>query len=147
MTDPPKRKRHRFQFGLRTLFVMTTLFAVVCSFLACYYSQAKIEGVVGYNACACGFSGARIADGKVILVHDVHDTPAGTVVANIKIEGGVCILNRFDEDGLPGSAERLEIDHLGAKDTFGDQQIYVIIVESWKLYPWRVVAWIKNLFR
>ena len=148
MNEPqPKRRRRWYQFSLRSLFVLITLFAVACSF---YFADARIEGDIYVQFCSCGLARARIVDGKIVLAEARHDTPAGTVVATIEIKDGTCTLRRFDKDEVPGSAERLQVDHVGAKfhdpGVYGEY-IYVILVDSWKLYPQIAVAWIQGMFR
>ena len=96
-------------------------------------------------------TGARIADGNVVLTEANHDRPAGTVVATIEIKDGICTLRGFDKDGIPQTAERLQIDHLGAKYHHGEESHYVLIVDNWKFYPAFLPAyllkWIKGVVR
>jgi hypothetical protein len=147
MTNKPKRRW--YQFSLRSLFVLTLLVAIACSLYGCYFADARIEDDVYVRVCCCGLASARIDDGKIVLAEARHDMPEGTVVATIEIKDKICTLRRFDKDGVPGTAERLQFDHLGAKvyapDVYGGY-IYGILVDSWKLYPANAVAWIKGVF-
>ena len=145
MTAKPKRRW--CQYSLRTLFVLVTLFAVACSF---YFTDAQIEGDVYFAVCMCGMARARIDDGKIVLAEARHDMPTGTVVATIEIKDGIYTLRWLDKDGVPGTPQRLQVDHLGAKfyDPGGAEgYIYVILADSWKLYPVNAVERIKGLFR
>jgi hypothetical protein len=40
--EPPKRMRRRLQFSLRTLFVVTTVMAVVCGYVAHVRSMVRM---------------------------------------------------------------------------------------------------------
>jgi hypothetical protein len=87
----------------------------------------------------------------VALAEPNHDTPAGSIVATIKIENRVCILQRIGKDGGRQPAERFEVDHLGAKYydpfLFGSQPIYVVMDDNWKRYPAFLFACVERLFR
>ena len=151
MTERQTKRRWRFRYSIRSLMAFVALVSMGLSAFVTYFADAQIDGNVRFGACACGLTSATIADGKVVLAEANHDTPAGTIVATIEIEDRICTLRRFGKDGIPGTAERLQVDHLGAKyyapEIYGEQPVYVLMVDNWKLYPAYVVAWIKGMFR
>jgi hypothetical protein len=116
-----------------------------------YFADARIDGNVYYGACACGLTRARITDGKVVLAEVNHDTPAGAIVATVEIKDRICALRRIGDDGKPGPTERLQVDHLGGKfyleEIYGEQPVYVIMVDNWKLYPACIVLWMRRTLR
>jgi hypothetical protein len=90
---------------------------------------------------------AKIADGKLVLAEDNHDTRAGTVVGTIEIKGRTCTLRRVGKDGTLGPAETYQVDHLGAnyEPTDGPRPVYVIMVDNWKSYPALAMAWVRRM--
>jgi hypothetical protein len=119
--------------------------------LVAYFADAWIDGNVRYQACACGLTRATITEGTVVLAEANHDTPAGTIVATVEIKDRICTLTRIGEDGKPGSTERLQVDHLGAKlyleEIYGQQPVYVVMVDNWKVYPACIVMWMRRTLR
>jgi len=92
---------------------------------------------------------ATVVDGKVILSEANHDTPAGTVVATIEIRGDVCTVKCVGDEDKPGRVGETLVDHLGTiphgVSTYPRLSRYDILVDNWKLYPARVVAWIERM--
>jgi len=116
---------------------------------AAYFQDARLDGNVYYSACACGFKRAKVSGGKVILAEPNHNMPAGTVVATIEIKDRICTLRSIEQDGKPGPGAGCQIDHLGAKyfdPQCGTHPIYVLMADNWKLYPVKLIAYIKGLF-
>ncbi|NQU24887.1 MAG: hypothetical protein HQ567_26690 [Candidatus Nealsonbacteria bacterium] len=124
-----------------------TLVSIGLSGLAMYFADAQVEGDVYFRVCPFCLSPATIVDRKIVLAGEIHEMPAGTVVATIEIKGRICTLRRIGEDGAPGAAECLEIDHLGVPLDNDGWTGHVLVVDNWKLYPASVMAWIKGLFR
>ena len=123
------------------------LVAILCVGLAgtaAYFDTAQIKGDVGFYACWCGLSPATVADGKVVLAESNHDTPAGTVIATLRVDGESCTVTQIEEDGQAGETYELVVDHLGAQYTEDGQTIYMILVDNWKLYPFCFFRWIER---
>jgi hypothetical protein len=150
MAERQSGRRWRFRWSLRSLIVFVALVSMVLSVFVAYFDTAQIDGNVRFLACACGHTRAKISDGQVILVEPNHDKPAGTVVATVEVKDESCTLRRIGEDGTPGTAERMQVDHLGAKyydeANYGSRPIYVLLADNWKLYPASVVTWIRLMF-
>ena len=151
ITEQQIRSRWRFRYSIRSLLVFVTFVSLGLGFFVAYFAEARLDGDIRFEACACGFKRARVSSGKVALAEQNHDMPAGSIVATIKIENRVCILQRIGQDGAREPAERLEVDHLGAKyydaALFGSQPIYVVMDDNWKLYPAFLFACVERLFR
>jgi hypothetical protein len=127
------------------------LVAVGLGIVVAYFADARIDGNVRYGACACGLTRATITDGELVLAEANHDTPAGTIVAAVEIKDRTCALTRIGDDGKPEPTERLQVDHLGAKfyleEVYGQQPVYVVMVDNWKLYPARIAMWMRRTLR
>ena len=150
VTERQLRTRWRFRYSIRSLLALVTFVSLGLGFFVAYFAEARLDGDIRFEACACGFKRARVSSGKVALAEQNHDTPAGSIVATIKIENRVCILQRIGKDGAREPAERLEVDHLGAKyydAAFGSQPIYVVMDDTWKLYPAFLFALVERIFR
>jgi hypothetical protein len=145
--QPGKRWRYLHSWSLRWLAAIASL---AIGFSAAYLPDARLDGKVLYSACACGLTPCTVRDGKVILTVTLHDWPAGTVLATTEIKDRVCTLRRIGKNGILQPAERLEVDHLGAKyydDENGSRPVYVIVADNWKLCPAAVFWRVERLFR
>ena len=151
ITEQQLRTRWRFRYSIRSLLALVAFVSLGFGFFAAYFAKARLDGDIGFAACACGLTRAKVSAGEVALAEPNHDTPAGSIVATIKIENRVCTLQRIGKDGAREPAERLEVDHLGAKyydaALFGSQPIYVVMDDNWKLYPAFLFACVERLFR
>jgi hypothetical protein len=143
----PRRKLRWYQFSLRGLLVFMVLTCIGMSAVAAYFRQATVDGKVLFPACACGYKHAQISDGKLTLLEPNHEQPAGSVLATVEIKAGKCTVRRIKADGTIGDAECYDIDHLGARCYSPPSgEFHIILVDNWKLYVFRVVLWIENLF-
>lgn len=142
-------KHRHLQFSLRSLLAFVLLVSMGLGAGAAYFNEAKLDGKVLFGACACGLTHATITDGEVVLAEANHDTPAGATVAIVEIKDRICTLRRMDADGVVGTAKRFQIDHLGAyyyvPESFGNQRVYVLMADNWKLYPVRFLRWLNAL--
>jgi hypothetical protein len=146
-TDQMKTKPRRrwLQFSLRTLLMLMTVIGCGLGLSAAYFDDAQIDGDVYLTACACGFTHATIADGKVVLAEPNHDTPAGTAVATIRVKNHNCTVTLFERGGASKVVYDLDVDHLGAKYVDNGRPVYVVLVDNWKVYPARFFAWLQRV--
>jgi hypothetical protein len=138
-----------YQFSLRSCLLLTFFISLGLSLPTAYFRKARLDDAVRYADCTCGLARARISNGEVVLLEPNHAKPAGTVVATIETEDGICTIRRIRKDGSLGAAESCEVDHLGAKfydERFGSF-VYVLMADNWKLYPFAFFVRVRSMFR
>jgi hypothetical protein len=144
----PTQRLRWYRYRLQTLLVAVLLVSVGISALAMYYRPARLDNDVLFAACTCGLKRAKISHGEVALLEPNHATTAGSIVATIELANGKCVVRWLKVDGTIASTESCEIDHLGAKyyDDRFHGNVYVILVDDWKLYPFGAWQRIRSWF-
>lgn len=141
----PTPRRRWLQFSLRTMMALVLVIGCGLGLSVAYFDDAQIDGDIYFTARACGFEHATIAGGKVVLAEPNHDTPAGTAVATIRVQNHRCTVTMFEPGGASKVTYDLDVDHLGAKYVVNGRAVYVVLVDNWKVYPARFLAWLQQV--